>query len=243
MGKYYYEKADKILRKKALRLFSLLILFIGLVIIFYIFYPLVSWQIYFVPALASSRIQTPIPRSTVVNPSAIGSLISQAGNLLSGVDYTNAQNWFPGFNPSSAGQPKIPYYTISIPKLKINNALVSTQDNNLAIHLVNYLGTAVPPETGNAVIFGHSTLPQLFNPNDYKTIFANAYLLKAGDKVYTNVNGVTYVYNIFNISVVEPSDTSIFQQDFDNSYLTLVTCTPPGTIWKRLIIKAKLEKI
>ncbi|MEK7501937.1 MAG: sortase [Patescibacteria group bacterium] len=243
MVKYYYKKADKIFRKKILRLFSLLVLFIGLVIVFYIFYPLVSWQIYFAPALASSKIQTPIPRSAVVNSSEIGSLISQAGNLLSGVDYTNAQNWFPGFNSSSKNQPKIPYYTISIPKLKINNATVSTRDNNLAIHLVNYQGTAVPPDNGNAVIFGHSTLPQLFNPNDYKTIFANAYQLKIGDKIYTSVNGVTYVYNIFNISVVEPSDTSIFQQDYDNSYLTLVTCTPPGTIWKRLILKAKLEKI
>lgn len=243
MGKYYYEKADKILRKKILRLLSLLILFTGLVIIFYIFYPLVSWQIYFAPALASSKIQAPIPRSTVVSSSEIGSLISQAGNLLSGVDYTNAQNWFPGFNPITVQQKKISSYTISIPKIKINNATVSTIDNDLAIHLINYQGTALPPDNGTAVIFGHSTLPQLFNPSDYKTIFANAYQLKAGDDIYTYVNGVTYRYKIFNISVVEPEDTSIFEQNYDNSYLTLVTCTPPGTIWKRLIIKSKLEKI
>ena len=37
-----------------------------------------------------------------------------------------------------------------------------------------------------------------------------------------------------NISVVEPSDTSIFQQDYDNSYLTLVTCTPPEQFGKGL---------
>ncbi len=243
MGKYYYKKADKIFRKKVLRLFSFLILFIGFVIIFYTFYPLVLWQIYFAPALASSTIQTPIPKATVVNSSEIGSLISQAGNLLSGVDYTNAKNWFPGFDPTTAGQTKIPYYTLSIPKLKINNATVSTRDNNLAIHLVNYQGTALPPDNGDAIIFGHSTLPQLFNPSDYKTIFANAYQLKIGDEIYTFVNGVTYIYKIFNISVVEPTDTSIFEQNYDNSYLALVTCTPPGTIWKRLIIKAKLEKI
>jgi len=243
MGKYYYKKADEIFRKKVLRLFSLLIIFIGVVIIFYIFYPLALWQIYFAPALASSNIKTPIPKAAVVNPSEIGSLISQAGNLLSGVDYTNAQNWFPGFNPSTAGQSKIPSYTVSIPKLKIRNASVSTRDNNLAIHLVNYQGTAVPPDNGTAVIFGHSTLPQLFNPNDYKTIFANAYQLKTGDEIYAYVNGIAYMYKIFNISVVEPTDTSIFEQNYDNSYLTLVTCTPPGTIWKRLIIKAKLEKI
>lgn len=243
MSKYYYKKEDKIFKKKILRLFSLLILFIGIVIFFYIFYPLVSWQIYFAPALASSNIKAPIPKATIVNSSEIGSLISQAGNLLSGVDYTNAKNWFPGFNPRTPEQSKIPYYTISIPKLKINNATVSTRDNNLAIHLVNYQGTGLPPESGNAVIFGHSTLPQLFNPNDYKTIFATAYQLKIGDEIYPYVDGVTYIYKIFNISVVEPTDTSIFEQNYDNSYLTLVTCTPPGTIWKRLIIKAKLEKI
>ena len=243
MGKYYYKKGDKIFRKKILRLFSFLILSIGLVIVFYIFYPLIAWQIYFTPALASSNIKAPIPKITVVNPSEIGSLISQAGTLLSGVDYTNAQNWFPGFNPQAAGQSKIPYYTISIPELKINNAAVSTRDNNLAIHLVNYQGTAIPPDNGNAVVFGHSTLPQLFNPKDYKTIFATAYQLKIGDEIYAYVNGITYMYKILNISVVEPTDTSIFEQNYDNSYLTLVTCTPPGTIWKRLIIKAKLEKI
>ncbi len=243
MGKYYYKKADRFFRKKILRLFSLLILFIGIVIVSYIFYPLLSWQIYFAPALASSTILTPIPKSTIVNSSEIGSLISQAGNLLSGVDYTNAQNWFPGFNPTTAGQPKISSYTISIPKLKINNAQVSTRDNNLVIHLVNYQGTAVPPDNGNAVIFGHSTLPQLFNPQDYKTIFATAYQLKIGDEIYANVNRVSFKYRVFNITVVEPTDTSFFEQNYDNPYLTLVTCTPPGTIWKRLIIKAKLEKI
>jgi len=243
MGKYYYKKADNFFRKKVLRLLSLLILCIGAVIVLYIFFPLISWQIYFAPALASSTIQTPIPKATIISSSEIGSLISQAGNSLSGVDYTNAQNWFPEFNPRTAGQPKIPSYTISVPKLKIQNAVVSTVDNNLAIHLVNYEGTAVPPESGNAVIFGHSTLPQLFNSNDYKTIFATAYQLKLGDEIYANVNGISFKYRIFNISVVEPTDISIFEQDYGNSYLTLVTCTPPGTTWKRLIIKAKFEKI
>ena len=99
----------------------------------------------FCPALASSKIQTPIPRSAVVNSSEIGSLISQAGNLLSGVDYQMPKIGSRLTHHQKSA--KIPYYTISIPKLKINNATVSTRDNNLAIHLVNYQGTAVPPTT------------------------------------------------------------------------------------------------
>jgi sortase A len=58
-----------------------------------------------------------------------------------------------------------------------------------------------------------------------------------------NVNNVTYKYRVENITVVDPNNTSILQQNFDDSYLTLVTCTPPGTIWKRLAVKARIEKI
>jgi len=108
---------------------------------------------------------------------------------------------------------------------------------------VNYGGTAIPPEKGNAVIFGHSTLPQLFNQKDYKTIFATLYKLTVGDVIQIKVAGVEYYYKIFSITVVDPSDTSVFEQNFSDSFLSLVTCTPPGTTWKRLIIKAKLEKI
>ncbi len=185
---------------------------------------------------------TSIPKTNVVT-SEISSLIYQAQNTITGVDYTNAQNWFPSYRPSLGKKPKIPTYSISIPKLNIKDAVVSTTDNDLARHLVNYQGTAIPPDKGNAVIFGHSTLPQLFNPKDYKTIFATLYNLQEGDVVYVNVDGVIYLYRIFNINVVNPDDISIFSQDYSNSYLTLVTCTPPGTTWKRLIMKARLEKI
>ena len=49
-------------------------------------------------------------------------------------------------------------------------------------------------------------------------------------------------YSIENISVVDPDNTSVLEQSFDDSYITLITCTPPGTIWKRLIIKARIVK-
>jgi sortase A len=93
------------------------------------------------------------------------------------------------------------------------------------------------------VIFGHSTLPQLFEENNYKTIFANAYQLEVGDEIFVNLDDVHYKYTISDISVVEPTDISVLAQDFSDSYLTLITCTPPGTVWKRLIIKAKLNTL
>jgi sortase A len=132
---------------------------------------------------------------------------------------------------------------MSIPKLNIKDALVSAVDDDLAVHLVNLGGTALPPDKGNAVVFGHSTLPQLFDPKNYKTIFAKAYELKVGDELFTNVSGVIYKYRIYNITVVSPEDTSVLEQDYSDSFLTLITCTPPGTIWKRLIIRSRLETL
>lgn len=239
MGKYYYKKSgDKL--KRNLRLVSIVFVIIGVSIISYVLFPIISYQIYFQPAFASQSIILSVPRANIV----IDSLISQAKNSIDGTDYTRAENWFPKFNPTAtSGQAQTLSYTISIPSIKIENAEVSATDTDLTKHLVNYSGTSIPAGNGNAVIFGHSTLPQLFNAKDYKTIFANAYKLKSGDNIYAFVKGVKYSYKIFKITIVDPSDTSALEQDYDNSYLTLVTCTPPGTIWKRLVVKARLEKI
>ena len=241
MGKYYYKKASALTTKNLARLLSLLVVILGISIAGYVFFPLISWQIYFAPVFASNEVAVPIPQNTLVNSATFGSLLSQATDGLTG-DYTNAQNWFPNYKFSKTNS-KISTYTLSIPKLNIKDAVVSVNDDDLSKHLVNFGGTAIPPEKGNSVIFGHSTLPQLFDPNNYKTIFANAYQMKIGDELFVNVSGATYKYNVYNITVVSPNDTSVLQQDYSDSFITLITCTPPGTIWKRLIIRAQLEKI
>lgn len=246
MAKYYYKKNSKVLKKAIFRLLGLVIFLGGILILLYVSFPLISWQIYFAPIFASQEIAVPIPKTTIVSETTIKSLIAEATNPITGVDYTNAKNWFPTYKVPVEGKtesPKVSSYALSIPKLKIENATVSTVGYELDKYLVNYPGTAIPSDNGNAVIYGHSTLPALFNTKDYKTIFATAYKLTVGDEVFATVENVTYRYKIFNVTVVDPSDTSIFSQTYDNSYLTLVTCTPPGTTWKRLIIKARLQKI
>lgn len=233
MKKYYYE--EKRNYKIALRFISVFLIIAGLIISFYTFLPIFSWQLYFSESFASQNLKTPIPK--------ISTLLNSAGKTLS-TDYTNAKNWFPNYHPSvNANKPEVESYTISIPSIDIKNAFVSTVDLNLAQHLVNFTGTAIPPKNGTAVIFGHSTLPQLYNPKDYKTIFANAYKMKVGDEIFVNFDKITYKYKVFSITVVDPSDTSALEQDTRDSFLTLITCTPPGTTWKRLIIKSQLEKI
>ncbi len=243
MTTYYIKRPKKNIRHQV-RLFALCTAFTGLVVASYIFFPLLSWKAYFVPVFAAQDIASPIPKTTITD-TTLKSLVLEASHVFSGTDYTNAENWFPTYNVNKNGTKTLDAssYNVSIPKLAITNSVVSTVDYDLAKHLVHFSGTAFPPTNGNAVIFGHSTLPQLFNEKDYKTIFANAYKLGVGDDIIVHIGSVSYAYKVFSITVVDPTDTSIFSQDTTDAYLTLVTCTPPGTTWKRLIIKARLVPI
>lgn len=234
MGKTYI-KGKRSNKRYSKRLISILIIIIGGIIFGYTFFPLISWQIYFAPAFASQKIETPIPNTTVINPTNIGDLISNATSNI-GTDFKDAYNWYPGYDKN---KDIVAEYKISIPKINVFNANVSNKDTDLSKHLVQYNSDSVPPNEGNSVIFGHSTLPQLFKPNDYNTIFANAYKLGVGDQIIVHSNSLDYAYKIESIIVVDPSDTSVLAQNFSDSYITIITCTPPGTVWKRLVIKAR----
>lgn len=240
MNNYVYKKRDKAKIIRNIRFAGLGLFITGLSMLLYFALPLISWQFYFAPAFASTKIQSPVPKAAMLNASIIKSLLASAV-ANSKLDYNNAQNWFPDYTPNQASnKPVVTTYNISIPKIHVQYANVSTVSTDLATHLVHYPGTAVPPEKGTGVIFGHSTLPSLFDAHNYKTILAYAHTLKVDDKMIVTVDGKEYQYGIVSVRITTPDDISIFSQDYDDSYLEIVTCTPPGTTWKRLIIKARL---
>ncbi len=241
MSNQIYKKRDAAKTIRVIRYFGLGLFICGILMLSYFAFPLISWQLYFAPAFASSDVQSPIPKTAVLNSSMIKSLIASAVSN-SHVDYNNAQNWFPSYAPSQdTTRPVVTMYNISIPKIHVQYANVSTINTDLSHHLVHYPGTAVPPEKGTGVIFGHSTLPSLFDAHNYKTILAYAHTLSVNDKIIVNADGKEYTYAIVSIRITSPDDISIFSQDYDDSYISIVTCTPPGTTWKRLIIKARLQ--
>jgi len=247
MNKIIYKKANRAIKRNIIRSIGICISTIGLIIVLYIFSPMISWQLFYAPIFFSQQILAPIPQTIVANASANGSVttLSQTTTDIFGGDSTNAQEWFPQYSvvrKTAELPPKVSSYMLSIPKVNIYNAAVTTIDNDLAKHMVNFEGTAVPPSKGTADIFCHSTLPQLFDPGNYRTICANVYKLSVGDTISVTINGTSYTYKIFSITVVQPDDTSVFIQNYDGSYLTLVTCTPPGTLYERLVIKSKLEE-
>lgn len=242
MIKQTYKKTKKKNVKKIIRFLGLGISISALLLGFYVFFPLLSWELYLQPVFASNSFASPIPKNTILTKNFIKSLVSNTTNALSGVDYNDASNWLPPSYKHVATAQQIPSYFLSIPKLDIENATVSTIDTDLSKHLVQYPGTAIPSNRGTAAIFGHSTLPQLFDKKDYKTIFANIHKLEIGDNIIVTSNNTVYVYKIFDLIITGPEDTSYLVQNYDASYLNIITCTPPGTTWKRLIVKSRLDK-
>lgn len=234
MGAHIYKQTKRINIRKIARLFGLGFILLGFLFGLYTISPLLSWEFYLKPVFANSNFASPIPQATVLTEDTLQSLLK---NSLRGGD------WLPAVYKETQIGSSITQYSLSIPELKITNAEVSTIDTDLSKHLVHFPGTAMPPGKGNAVIFGHSTLPQLYDPKNYKTIFANMHTLTVGDTFVLTINNTTYTYDIVSITVVDASDTSYLAQPSDDSYLTIITCTPPGTTWKRLVVKSRLEKI
>lgn len=137
-----------------------------------------------------------------------------------------------------------PEPTISIPKLNVNAPVVyepsireEDVQRSLQSGVVHYGTTARPGEKGNAVIFGHSS-NDWWEPGDYKFVFVLLDKLQAGDQVMVNYEGRRYTYEVTGSRVVEPTEISVLNPTKEPT-LTLITCTPPGTAWKRLVVTAK----
>lgn len=103
--------------------------------------------------------------------------------------------------------------------------------------VVHYGTTAFPGENGNTVIVGHSS-NNWWDSGKYKFAFILLDKLQQGDKITLHYEGTRYVYEVENKKIVKPDNTSVLNQT-EEPRLTLITCTPPGTSWKRLIVQAK----
>lgn len=248
MLKKYYLKKD-LNRKKTnhrykwfIKITGISLLTLGIIIITFYTLPVFIWHIIFKSYFA--QVKTPIPPPLILTPEIIHAMereqtdksLSVIGNRLAGSN----DNWLKNYKLDKSITPEVDSYLITISKLEIYKALVSTKETDPSKSLVQHAGTPLPPKTGNTVIFGHSTLPYLFDADNYSTIFANAHNLRINDEFIINLKSKTYKYRIIKTLVTSPDDLSVLNQDKRGSYITIITCTPPGTVWKRLIIKAKL---
>ncbi len=184
----------------------------------------------------------------IVNPLS-AKFYNQQGGVLGEVansDYTQLNSWFvseanSGVEPGSLlSNSSEMTYRISIPNLKVDDAVVTIGSMDLKKSLIQYPQTALPGQLGNGVIFGHSVLPQFFNPKSYLTIFSTLYRLKTGDEILIDFDNIQYKYLVEEMYEVSPDNLSVLEQRYDGRYLNLITCSPPGTYLRRLVVKARI---
>lgn len=217
---------------------------VGSIFLFWSFYPIISFEIYS-RFFITSKVLTPVPRSNITSSLEQANSVLGASNIFSTnlSEYTKAGVWFPNKPQNMKNEIKSMTYFISIPKLNIKDAKVIVGGEDLSKSLVHYSPTSLPGEYGNVTIFGHSTLPQMYNSKDYKTIFTYLPSLNKGDKFTIKVEEANYEYEVYDMFVVDPDAVSVLDQKYDNAYMTLITCVPPGTYWKRLVVRSKLVKL
>lgn len=102
--------------------------------------------------------------------------------------------------------------------------------------IVHYPTTVRPGEAGNAAFFGHSS-NNIFNPGKYKFAFVLLHELVEGDTFYLTNDGKAYAYRVISRTVVEPTQVSVLGPvPGKTATATLITCDPPGTSLKRLVV-------
>lgn len=213
-----------------IKLIPLITLSIGIFLLIQVSFPLLNFKLWEFHNFGTNRI--------LISPQ------SEKSKQVLGISVSKQNDDFPAFISTIQRNTPAPYqqFNLSVPNLKIQDARVYVDSNDLSLGLTHLPGTALPGEKGNVFISGHSALPLFFKgEKNAKAIFANLTSLKKGDQIQVSAAESIFKYEVIGIKVVDPTDLSVIEPlDNQNRYLTLMTCVPPGLNTKRLIVQAKL---
>jgi LPXTG-site transpeptidase (sortase) family protein len=137
-------------------------------------------------------------------------------------------------------------FAIIIPKIGAKADVISdvnpfdaTEYNEaLAKGIAHAKGTS-PGNRGNSFLFAHSA--QNFYEASRKNV--HFYLLSHlsnGDDIYVAYKGNIIHYQVIEVSIVERTNLEYLTEYREYDTLTLMTCWPPGTDWKRVMVVAKV---
>lgn len=215
------------------RFFFIAMTIVGLSSMVFAAGPIVFWQIKTLPRMLKSVQNYPVPQEKV---------LSVKSTLDSTVQVAQDPDGFSYFTTNYKPQEIRPKeYYLSVPKLEIEKALVKVDTIKFDKNLSHFPGSAIPGEIGNAFITGHSALPQFFSEDSYRTIFSNLSDLEVGDEIFAEINGQKLKFVVQYSKIVNPHDISVLAPISQNGRnLTLMTCVPPGTNSKRLVVISSL---
>lgn len=132
---------------------------------------------------------------------------------------------------------------IIIPKINIEAPIVGSVTANekdilkaMENGVTHYPGTSLPGQIGNVFLMGHSSNYR-WAKGDYNHIFSLLNKVQNKDLIIIYYEGIKYTYEVNEVIVVPPTQTSVLDQT-KNSIVSIMTCDPPGTTWKRRVVKA-----
>jgi len=140
-------------------------------------------------------------------------------------------------------------FGIMIPKIMANAKVIPDVDpydskiyqKALTKGVAHAAGSAYPGYVGNTFIFAHSSV-DWYIANQFNSVFYLLNKLKNGDTIEVYYKNKKYIYAVIDKKYVEPTEISYLTNNIgDSSYLTLMTCWPPGTTLKRLIVISKIK--
>ena len=136
-------------------------------------------------------------------------------------------------------------FSIIIPKINANAKVVRNVNpyepkeyqKALTQGVAHASGTATPDQFGNVFIFAHSAT-NWYQANQYNAVFYLLNKLKSGDDITLYFENIPYNYSVDEIKFVKPTEVEYLSTNLNTNQLTLMTCWPPGTTLKRLIVVA-----
>jgi len=167
-----------------------------------------------------------------------------------GDGYDDAEEIRNGYEPIVKGD-KRPDVTIKIKKVGVDAPVILADSflekdlqEDLQKGVVLYPKTGIPGQAGNVVITGHSS-NYAWAKGSYNYIFEKINNLEDGDEIIlesTQSDGkkFEYVYHVTGKEVMNPNDNRIFEDPADKKVLTIATCWPLGTNFKRMVLKAQM---
>lgn len=133
----------------------------------------------------------------------------------------------------------IPKINLEVPVVYgLNTVEEDAIQNALENGVVHYAASPEPGEKGNVVIVGHSS-NNILNSGKYKFAFVLLKRLEVDDTFFIHKDGIRYTYKIYKKHIVEPTDVEVLGDAERENSITLITCDPPGTSLRRLIVVAE----
>jgi sortase (surface protein transpeptidase) len=129
-------------------------------------------------------------------------------------------------------------HAIYVPKIGALSKVISNVDptNEQEYLLALQNGVAIASQQKPLFLFAHSAGSELFRAR-YNAVFYLLNKLEKDDEFFIKQDGVVQKYTVTRITEVAPEEVGAVQNNSDDA--VLMTCTPPGTTLRRLLIFGK----